>query len=126
MIILAGTAIFYTDGHVIDNLDNPIWYLMVAGIIFSSIGMYKDRHYFDSPTEFLLIGVMLIFSLFPSTESPYTPLAYTSFHLVILFLVYKILLQSKFIRKYNIIYIINIITLCIMIMIGLSLNLGVR
>jgi len=80
--------------------------------------MYKDRYYFDSPTEYLLICVMLIFSLFPKEiGSNYTPIAYTSFHLLILFLVYKILLQNKFIRKYNVIYVINILTLCIMIII---------
>jgi len=118
MIILSGITIFYSEGFIHNTSDNIFWYLLVIGIIASSIGMYKDRYYFDSPTEYLLICVMLIFSLFPKEiGSNYTPIAYTSFHLLILFLVYKILLQNKFIRKYNVIYVINILTLCIMIII---------
>ncbi|MBC8213230.1 MAG: undecaprenyl/decaprenyl-phosphate alpha-N-acetylglucosaminyl 1-phosphate transferase [Candidatus Marinimicrobia bacterium] len=117
MIILAGLTMMLSypnSGLALTKFDNFVWIYLVLGVILSSIGMYKKRHFFDSPTEYLLIIIII----FASLNTSIVGLAYTSLHLVILFLVYKILLQDEMVRKHNIIYILNILTLCIMILLN--------
>ena len=119
MIILAGFALIFAETELVRILDwpftNVIWLLLLGGITLSSMGMFKSRHFFDSPTEYLLTIVLLIYS-----QNHFSmPLATAMVKLILLFLVYKILLQDPFIRRYNVIYVLNIITLCLMV----SLNI---
>ena len=117
MILLAGLTMMLSypnNGLALTQFDNYVWIYLVLGVLLSSIGMYKKRHYFDSPTEYLLIIILI----FASLNTTIAGLSYTSLHLIILFLVYKILLQDEFVRKSNIIYILNILTFCIIILLN--------
>ncbi|MBC8197455.1 MAG: undecaprenyl/decaprenyl-phosphate alpha-N-acetylglucosaminyl 1-phosphate transferase [Candidatus Marinimicrobia bacterium] len=85
--------------------------LLGIGVLMSILGLFKTHHIFDSPTEYLTIILLSLIFLFPNIHE----LNRTGFHLIFLFLVYKVLLQSRLIKKYNIIYWINFISLCTLI-----------
>ncbi|MAJ44012.1 MAG: hypothetical protein CMF96_04590 [Candidatus Marinimicrobia bacterium] len=85
--------------------------LLGIGVLMSILGLFKIHHIFDSPTEYLTIILLSLIFLYPQSIE----LNRTGFHLIFLFLVYKILLQNKIVREWNIIYWINYIALCILI-----------
>ncbi len=116
MIVLSGFILVFSDFSKIMigpwPLSDIVWLLMLTGILFSSMGMFKTRHFFDSPTEYLLTIVLLIYSLNPDSME----IAAIMIRLIILFLAYKILLQDEYVRRNNVIYVINILTLCLMVL----------
>jgi len=110
MSLLAGLNIIISQmGSLPMELNFPevyLWLFLVLGVLFSAPGMFKQHNIFDSPTEFLLI-IILLFSTLHHSEKV---LSITGYLLILVFVVYKILLQSEVIRKYNLIYVINILT----------------
>lgn len=120
MILLAGLGIIInqlgTNYNVISNGELLLWFGLMAGIFLSIPGMFKQHHIFDSPTEFLLIILLLLSTL----HGTIVHFKFTGYFILILFMVYKILLQNEMVRKYNLIYLINIITLCAIIIRSLS------
>ncbi len=110
MILLAGLNIIISQmGSMPIELKFPeiyLWLLLVLGVLFSAPGMFKQHNIFDSPTEFLLIIILLFSTLHHSDKV----LSVTGYLLILLFVVYKILLQSEVVRRYNLIYVINILT----------------
>jgi UDP-GlcNAc:undecaprenyl-phosphate/decaprenyl-phosphate GlcNAc-1-phosphate transferase len=114
MILLTWLSFYFskTEAYQLFPI-NPDIVLTLLGIgtLMSILGLFKTHHIFDSPTEYLTIILLSLIFLFPDSQE----LNRTGFHLIFLFLVYKILLQSPFIKKYNIIYWINFITLCTLI-----------
>ena len=114
MILLTWLSFYFSemDSYKLFPI-NPdiILTILGIGVLMSILGLYKTHHIFDSPTEYLTIILLSLIFLFPES----TELNRTGFHLIFLFLVYKILLQSKLVRRWNIIYWINFISLCTLI-----------
>ncbi len=110
MILLAGLNIIVSKMGTLPmemgHAEITLWFILILGALFSAPGMFKHHNIFDSPTEFLLIIILLFSTLHHSEIIP--PI--TGYLLILLFVVYKILLQNDAIQKYNIIYIINILT----------------
>jgi len=122
MILLSALSLIISQlGHVqisFNNFELVLWGLLILGVIFALPGMFKQHNIFDSPTEFLLIIVLLLSTLQPTVTFSNV----TGYLVLILFVVYKILLQSDWVRKYNVIYVINIITLSAIIVKSLAHN----
>ena len=114
MILLTWLSFYFSETEAYQLFPiNPdiILSLLGIGVLMSILGLFKTHHIFDSPTEYLTIILLSLIFLYPQSNE----LNRTGFHLIFLFLVYKILLQNKIIRQWNIIYWINFIALCTLI-----------
>ena len=114
MILLTWLSYYFSETEAYQLFPiNPdiILTLLGIGVLMSILGLFKTHHIFDSPTEYLTIILLSLIFLYPQSNE----LNRTGFHLIFLFLVYKILLQNKIIRQWNIIYWINFIALCTLI-----------
>lgn len=114
MILLTWLSFYFSELEAYQLFPiNPdlILTLLGIGVLMSILGLFKTHHIFDSPTEYLTIILLALIFLFPQSEE----LNRTGFHLIFLFLVYKVLLQNRLIRSWNIIYWINFIALCTLI-----------
>ena len=114
MILLAWLSFYFSENdayrlfHI--NPDMILTFLGI-GMLLSILGLFKTYHIFDSPTEYLSIILLALTFLYPSSIE----LNRAGFHLIFLFLVYKVLLQNRIVREFNIIYWINFLALCSLI-----------
>ncbi len=111
MLLLAGLSAILSRTGTGDGFPDILIYLLIAGVILSVFGLYRNHHIFDSPTEYLLIIILVMFSLFSSIIFTFS----VAYYLILIYLVYKILLQDPWVRRYNIIYILNMTTLILFI-----------
>tara|TARA_B100001029_G_scaffold45679_1_gene36093 strand:+ start:2178 stop:3788 length:1611 start_codon:yes stop_codon:yes gene_type:complete len=114
MILLTWLSFYFSELEAYKLFPiNPDFIITIIGIgvLMSILGLFKTYHIFDSPTEYLTIILLTLIFLYPQSNE----FNRTGFHLIFLFLVYKILLQNKIVRQWNIIYWINFIALCALI-----------
>lgn len=111
LILLAGLSSIISPQIMETDIGSIIQISLLFGVILSVFGLFKRHHIFDSPTEYLMIVVLILFALISHDYIPFS----ISYYLILIYLVYKILLQDNWIRKHNIIYIINIVTLVLII-----------
>ena len=114
MILLAWLSFYFSENNAYRLFHiNPdmILTFLGMGVLLSILGLFKTYHIFDSPTEYLSIILLTLTFLYPSSIE----LNRIGFHLIFLFLVYKVLLQNRIVREFNIIYWINFLALCLLI-----------
>ena len=121
-IVLSSVVMLYLSFNITESISSNnwiyiikqyLWYPIIFGLILSVFGIFKDRNdLFESPTEFLLlfyiIIIMPIGSFYISLCLP--------IKILILLVIYKIILQDKTIRQFNIIHFMNILMLICLIL----------
>ncbi|MBT3759511.1 MAG: undecaprenyl/decaprenyl-phosphate alpha-N-acetylglucosaminyl 1-phosphate transferase [Candidatus Marinimicrobia bacterium] len=112
MMLLAGLSIIITMSDITIPINPWIIYLLAVGVLLSIFGLFRNHHIFDSPTEYLAISIFILFALYPNIPYSFS----ISVFMILIYLVYKILLQNTIVRKYNLIYILNMITLILIIL----------
>ena len=89
-----------------------IWYPITFGIILSLFSLFKEKNdLLESPTEYLILFYVCI--IMPITMS--VPITLYFLKIIITLIMYKIILQDKVIREFNIIHFMNILILFILI-----------
>ncbi len=111
MILLSGLAAILCPVSRETGIGFMVILLLLVGVALSIFGLFRRHHIFDSPTEYLMIVILILFALVSRQYLSFS----IAYYLVLLYLVYKVLLQDEWVRKYNIIYIINIATLVLII-----------
>ena len=90
-----------------------VWYPIGIGLILSLFGMFKEKNdLLESPTEYLILFYIAI--IMPIAFSDFVNLFFLK--LIIILIIYKIVLQDKVIREFNIIHFINICMLFFLIL----------
>ena len=89
-----------------------IWYPVTFGIILSLFGLFKEKNdLLESPTEYLILFYVCI--IMPITMT--VPINLFFLKIIIILIMYKIILQDKVIREFNIIHFMNILILFILV-----------
>ena len=92
---------------------NYIWYPIGFGLILSLFGIFKEKNdLFESPTEYLIFFYIAI--IMPFMINTFINLFFLK--LIIILIIYKLVLQDKVVREFNIVHFINIILLFFLIL----------
>lgn len=100
-----------------------LWYLIIAGLFLSFFGLLKkDNNLFESPSEYLIIFSILILGSIPNifNEMELSTIRLFILKAIALILVFKIILQDKIIRKYNVIHFMGILAILIILSYNIS------
>ena len=96
----------------ISIVKNYVWYPIGIGLILSLFGVFKEKNdLLESPTEYLILFYIAI--IMPIAFSNFVNLFFLK--LIVILIIYKIVLQDKVIREFNIIHFINICMLFLLI-----------
>ena len=114
MLYFCFTSAGYTDNeNWIYIIKNYIWYPISFGIILSLFGIFKEKNdLFESPTEYLILFYVAI--IMPITITSSVHLFFLK--AILILLIYKIILQDKVIREFNVIHFMNIFILFFLIL----------
>ena len=121
-IVLSSVVMLYLSFNTAESISSDnwiyiikqyLWYPIIFGLILSVFGIFKDRNdLFESPTEFLLLFYIIIIMPIGSFYiSLFLPMK-----ILMLLVIYKIILQDKIIREFNLIHFMNILMLFFLIL----------
>ena len=121
-IVLSSVVMLYLSFNTAESISSDnwiyiikqyLWYPIIFGLILSVFGVFKDRNdLFESPTEFLLLFyIIIIMPIGSFYVSLFLPIK-----IFMVLVIYKIILQDKTIRQFNIIHFMNILMLISLIL----------
>ena len=110
------SAGYFDNENWINVIKGYIWYPIAFGLLFSLFGIFKENNdLFESPTEYLILFYVSI--IMPISEGTLSDLFFLK--VVVVLIIYKIILQDKIVRQFNIIHFMNILMLFFLILYNL-------